>query len=67
MDSLEQLDVFRSTSPDEIHRVIKELANMIVRLWSSMKIHADQDMFLLTGKRLCYFLLLKIIEGQLRE
>lgn len=36
---------------------MKELANVFVRLWFSMKIRADQEMFLLTGKRLCYFLL----------
>lgn len=57
MDFLGQLGTFRSTSPDEIHRMIKELVNVIVRLWFSMKIHADQEMFLLTGKRLRYFLL----------
>ena len=50
MDFLEQLDAFRSTSLDEIHRVIKELANVIVRLLFSMKIHADLEVFLLTGK-----------------
>lgn len=57
MDFLKQLDVFRSTNPDKIHIVIKQLAKMVVRLLFSMEIHADQEMFLFTGKRLCCFLL----------
>jgi len=40
---------------------------VVVRLWFSVKIHADQEMFPLTGKRLRYFLLLKMIEGRLRD
>lgn len=57
MDFLEQLGVFRSTNPDKIHIVIKQLAKMVVRLLFSMEIHADQERFLFTGKRLCCFLL----------
>lgn len=53
MDFLEQLDVFRSTN----RNVIKQLAKMVVRLLFSMEIHADQERFLFTGKRLCCFLL----------